>query len=179
MAKKKLTTEEKIKKYKRNKKLSIAVKIMAGVIAAALMVPIFYYGYYFVVFSLMPANSYNPDKNVGAGYSRPLHMIPDYDAHNEYILAYYIGDRWNVVDDSEMIKKNRDNFTIYKSDDEWHKGTHLQLILVQNGYMMNKVPLSTFTLIDDRCFSKCTKVMTMEEFEAYCQEKDLQSMYIF
>ncbi len=175
--KKKISTEEKIKKYKRNRKLSIALKIMTGLLVAALMVPTCYYGYYFVVFSIMPIGN-NADKSVGEGFSRPLHMISKNEASDSFILAYYYDDCWHVVDDGKKLKENRDNFTIYKKDDEWHDDKHLQLLLVKNGYLLNNVPLSEFTLIDDRCFRDCMKTMTMDEFYAYCEEKDLQSMYI-
>lgn len=178
MAKKKLTTEQKIAKYKKKRRVSLLIKIMAGIIAFALLIPATYYGYYYLVFGVMPQNDYNPDKILGVGYSRPLHMIPEYDKSNSYILAYYYNGHWSVVDDSQKLKDNRDKFTIYKEDDQWYDEEHLQLLLFRGTFLYNVLPLSKNTLIDNRCFKDCTQIMTMEEFLDYCKEKGLQTDYI-
>lgn len=176
MAKKNLTIDQKIKAYKRKKRITTIIKISLATIALAMLVPIVYYGYYYVVFSVMPAHSYDPDKNIGSGFSRPLHMMRKSSA--TYLLAYYYDDCWYVVDDTKTLMENRDNFTIYKKDDEWHEGTHLQLMIYENSYLLNNVPLSSFTLIDDRCFRNCKKKMTMEEFKDYLSEKGYDTVYI-
>ena len=134
MPKKMITTEQKVEKYLKRKRIALYIKILAGIIGIALLIPAVYYGYYYVVFTVMPQNDYDPDKNVGSGYSRPLHLISANDTKNHYVLAYYYNDQWSVVDDSQKIIENRDNFTIYKDDDEWHEGTHLQLLIFKNSF---------------------------------------------
>ena len=173
-----MTTEQKIQRYKTRKKIGLAVKIIAAVAAVLIMANVAYYGYYYIVFTHMAQNDSDPDKNLGPGFSRPLHMIPEDDDEGVYILAYYYNNQWNVVDDSQLLKDNRDHFTIYKKDSDWHEGTHLQLMIIRNHGMLNNVPLSPFTLIDDRCFKNHIKTMTMGEFQEYCKEKHLSHIYI-
>ena len=178
MAKKKLSTEQKIKKYKKKRRILLAVKILIAATVICALVPLTYYGYYYVVFTVMPQNSYDPDKNTGIGYSKPLNMMANYENKNTYILAYYYNDCWHVVDDTPKLKENRDKFMIYKEDDKWHDGTHLQLIIYENSYLLHHIPLDEHTLIDDRCFRGCIKKMTMDEFIKYCEDKGLKT-YIF
>lgn len=175
MAKKKLSKEETIAKYKRKRRVGILLRILIPLIVIILVLQASYYAFYYVVFTVLPQSSYDPEKSVGAGYSKPLHMMAQYENKHTYVLAYYYGGCWNVVDDTEKLKENRDNFIIYKSDDDWHEGTHLQLILYENSYLINDVPLAEFTLIDDRCFKDCLKQMTMDEFIAYCEQKGLKN----
>ena len=178
MAKKKLSTQQKIEKYKRKRRIGLTVKIIIAAIIVALMIPATYYGYYYVVFSVLPARSYDPDKITGVGYCRPLHMIPKDNTESTFVLAYYYNGCWNVVDDSQKLKDNRENFMIYKEDDKWHEETHLQLMLIKDTYMFNNIPLCEKMLIDNRCFKDCTKKMTMEEFEQYVSEHGYTSVYI-
>lgn len=175
MAKRKLSTDEKIARYKRKRRIGLVLRILIPIAAVLLLLQVSYYGFYYIAFTVMPQNSYDPDKSVGTGYSKPLHMMAEYENHYTYVLAYYYGGCWNVVDDTEKIKENRDNFMIYKKDDKWHEGTHLQLMIYENSYLLNNVPLSEFTLIDDRCFRDCIKQMTMEEFKDYCEKKGFEN----
>ena len=174
--KRKVTTEQKIKRYKKRRKIWMAVKIIAAVTAVLVIAQVAYHGYYYIVFTHMAQNDVDPDKNFGAGFSRPLHMIHDKDC--SYILAYYYGGHWNVVDDPQLVRDNRDNFTIYKKDAEWHEGTHLQLLLIRDNVLYDSLPLSPVTLIDDRCFKDHIKKMSMDEFKAYCKENHLRSILI-
>lgn len=105
-------------------------------------------------------------------------MIPKDNTESTFVLAYYYNGCWNVVDDSQKLKDNRENFMIYKEDDKWHEGTHLQLMLIKDTYMFNNIPLCEKMLIDNRCFKDCTKKMTMEEFEQYVSEHGYTSVYI-
>ncbi|MBQ9901313.1 MAG: hypothetical protein IJM51_02855 [Clostridia bacterium] len=175
MAKKKLSTEEKITRYKRKRRIGFFLRILIPLVAVLAIMQASYYGFYYVVFTVMPQSAYDPDKSVGSGYSKPLHMMAQYENKYTYVLAYYYGGCWNVVDDTEKLKANRDNFMIYKEDDKWHEGTHLQLMIYENSYLLNNVPLAEFTLIDDRCFKDCLKQMTMEEFIEYCEQKGFKN----
>ena len=47
MAKKKLSTQQKIEKYKRKRRIGLTVKIIIAAIIVALMIPATYYGYYY------------------------------------------------------------------------------------------------------------------------------------
>ncbi len=178
MAKKKLSTEQKIKNYKKKKRIWLAVRILIAVTAICALIPLSYYGYYYVMFTALPQGSYDPDKTTGIGYSKPLNMMAQFENQYTYILAYYYDGCWHVVDDTQKLKDNRDKFMIYKKDDKWHDGTHLQLILYENSYMLHHIPLDEHTLIDDRCFRDCTKKMDMDEFTKYCEDKGLK-VYIF
>jgi len=142
------------------------------------MIPATYFGYYYVTFTMLPQNDYDPDKTIGAGYSKPLHMMHNREGGNSYVLAYYYNDYWHVIDDTEKLWDSREKFMIYKKDDEWHEGTHLQLMLIKDTYMYDNLPLCPQTLIDDRCFRDCTKKMTMEEFKNYVSEHGFTSVYI-
>ena len=140
MAKKKLTTEQRIENYKRKRRVILCVKIMIAVLIAAAMIPITYYGYYYVVFTVLAQNDYDPDKAVGPGYSKPLHMMHDDGEGSTFVLAYYYDDCWHVIDDTQKLRENRDNFIIYKEDNQWHEGTHLQLMLIKDTYMYHNIP---------------------------------------
>ena len=173
-----MTEEEQIKKYYQKKGIGIAVKIMAVLIAIATVIPLSYYSYYTIVFSIMPQSDANPDKRGGAGYSKPLKIVEINDDKN-YILAYYYNGSWRVVDDTQAIKDNKFRFMVYKTDDEWRKGSDRHLFVIQDDIVLSHQPLSPFTLIDDRCFRKCMKKMSKEEFKAYCKERQLNNIYIF
>ena len=178
MAKKKLSTQQKIEKYKKKKRIKIAISAVIIAVVVALMIPASYYGYYYLVFTVFPQSSQNPDKVTGEGYSKPLHLIPEECTSSTYVLAYYYDDCWHVVDDTQRLHECRDKFIIYKEDNEWHEGTHLQLLIIKNTYMLDNYPLSPKMLIDDRCFKDCTKEMSMEEFEQYVSEQGFTSVYI-
>lgn len=177
--KKALTTDQKIKQYKAKKRRLLALKIAIPIVLLLAAIPLSYFGYYYVVFDVMAARdsgSYQPNRT---GYSRPLRLIQREEEEPwTCALAYYYNDRWNVVEDTDAIMDNIDNFIVYKSDNEWHEGRHEQLFIIQRGYMFHHVTLGDFALIDDRCFRDCKKTMTMEEFEAYVKEKGWQNVYI-
>ena len=179
MAKKRpLTVREQIKKDNRKRRIGIAVKIMAVIIAIAVVVPLSYQAYYTIVFSIMPKSDVDPNKRGGAGYSKPLQIVEKND-DKTYTLAYYYDGCWHVVDDTQAIKQNINNFMIYKTDDEWREDSDLHLFIFHNDYVLSHQPLSPFTLIDDRCFRSCMKKMTKDEFEAYCKERNIGGIYIF
>lgn len=178
MAKKNLTQEQKISRFKRKRRLGIALGIMATLLAVALMIPATYYGYYGIVFGAM-AGGEEGHKSTGKGFSRPLNAISDDEANGSFIFAYYHNGGWVVIDDTEKIISNRDNFIIYKADDNWHAGTYLQYYIIMNNEVKVHLPLSTFTLIDDRCFSDCKKIMTTEEFNAYRGERHIRSFAFY
>lgn len=179
MAKKRrLSEKEQIKKIYRKKALSIALRIMAVLIAIAAVIPLSYYSYYTIVFSILPQSDFNPNKRGGAGYSKPLKNVEKND-DKSYILAYYYDNCWHVVDDTQAIKDNINQFMVYKTDDEWRQGSELHLLVYQDNTIVSHQPLSPFTLIDDRCFRKCMKKMSKEEFDAYCMERQLSNNYIF
>ena len=175
MAKKKLSADEKIARYKRKRRIGIVLRIVVSVAVVLSLMQAAYFGYYYVVFTVMPRNSSTSEKSVGAGYSKPLHMMARYENKYTYVLAYYYDDCWHVVDDTQKLKENRENFIIYKKDNKWHEGTHLQLLIYENSYLLNNIPLAEFTLIDDRCFRDCIKKMTMEEFIEYCEQKGFKT----
>ena len=54
----------------------------------------------------------------------------------------------------------------------------MQLIVIKDKIMVDSIPLSEKTLIDDRCFRDCTIKMTMEEFKNYLSEKGFDTVYI-
>ena len=179
MAKKRhLTVKEQIKKEGRKRRLGIAVKIMAVLIAIAVVIPLSYYSYYTIVFSIMPQSDVNPNKRGGGGYSKPLKAVEKND-DKTYTLAYYYDGCWHVVDDTQAIKQNINNFVVYKTDDERREGSDLHLFIIQENYVISHHPLSPFSLFDDRCFRKCMKKMSKAEFEAYCKERDIGGIYVF
>ena len=170
MAKKRrLTEEEQIKKFYRKKRVGIAVRIMAALLAIAVMIPLTYYGYYTIVFSVLPQSDADPNKRGGAGYSKPLKIV-EVDDDKNYILAYHYNGSWHVIDDTAAIKENKNRFMVYKTDDRWRKGSDGHLFVIQEQIVLSHQPLSPFTLIDERCFRKCMKKMTKEEFKAFCKE---------
>ena len=66
MAKKRpLTVREQIKKDNRKRRIGIEVKIMAVIIAIAVVVPPSYPAYYTIVFSIMPKSDVDPNKRAG------------------------------------------------------------------------------------------------------------------
>lgn len=178
MAKKKLTTEQIISKYKKKRRMKIGVTIAVIAVVIALLIPVSYYGYYYMMFTVFPQGSENPDKVIGVGYCKPLHAIPEDNTTSKYVLAYYYDDCWHVIDDGQKLRECRDKFVIYKEDNDWHEGTHLQLMLIKNTFMYDNYPLSPKMLIDDRCFKDCTKLMTMEEFEKYVADHGFTSVLI-
>ena len=179
MAKKKnLTIDQKITIYKRKKRLFTVLKIAIAAVVVALLIPVANYGYYYYTFTYLPERSSDPNKINGVGYCKPLRMINSDDPKTNYVLAYYYDGCWSVVEDSQKLRENRYNFIIYKEDDEWHDGTHLQLIVIKDKIMVDSIPLSEKTLIDDRCFRDCTIKMTMEEFKNYLSEKGFDTVYI-
>ena len=179
MAKRNLSTKEKIKKVKNKRRMSTALKMAIPVVGIAIAIPLFYYAYIGITFFWLPTFDNDQYKNVGSGYSRPLNAIPASD-ENTYTLAYYYGDCWHVVDDDAALKANRKNFIVYKKEEEWVEGSHRQLFIMRNGGCMAHIPLSSFTLIYDDCFKDCEKTMTMEEFEHYCfEERKFNSVYIY
>ena len=175
MAKKKkvLTTEQKIKQYNAKRKRRLALRILIPTVLLLLAIPLSYFGYYHVVFGTMAERAGDSYKKGGAGYSRPLQLFErvDEDWWN-CSIAYYYNGSWYVVDDTETIMANQENFIVYKSDNEWHEGRHEQLYLVVNRYMRYHVPLGDFTLIDDRCFRDSKVKMSMEEFRTFVKEND-------
>lgn len=179
MAKKPLSTKEKIKKAKRRQRLGTAAKIILPIVGLLVAIPVLYYTYFGVTFGLLPMFDYDQQKNVGAGYSHPLNAIPASD-ENHYTLAYYYADRWHVIEDDALLKANRKNFIIYKKDDEWDEKSHRQLFIMKNDGCMAHIPLSSFTLIDARCFKDHEKIMSMEEFKHYVdEERHFYSVYIY
>lgn len=179
MAKKrKLTTEQKIERYKKRRRVKTGIIVMIVALIIAVMIPVSYYGYYYLVFTVFPQNSYDPDKVTGVGYIKPLNAIPKDNTTSSYVLAYYYDDCWHVVDDSQKLRDSRDSFIIYKEDNEWHEDTHLQLMLIKDTFMYDNYPLSPNMLIDERCFKDCMKIMTMEEFEKYISENGFSSVFI-
>lgn len=179
MAKKNLSTKEKLKRAKTRKQLGLAAKIVLPIIGLLIAIPLLYYTYIGVTFYFLPQFDYDQQKNVGAGYSHPLNAIPASD-DNQYTLAYYYGDRWHVIDDDAVLKANRKNFIIYKKDDEWDEASRRQLFIMKNDGCMAHIPLSSFTLIYDKCFKDDEKIMTMEEFEHYVnEERGFYSVYIY
>lgn len=179
MAKKKhLTVREQVRRQSHSNRLRLAVKIIAIVVALASLVPLSYFAYYTIVFSIMPMSDYDPEKRGGEGFSKPLKIVEQED-ECRYTLAYYHGGYWHVVDDTDAIKKNWNTFVMYKADDEWHKKERLHLFIFRDDYVLSHHPLSTFTLFDDRCFRGLTKKMTWDEFEAYCKERQIDGIYIF
>lgn len=179
MAKKKLSTEQKMKQFKRKRRVKIALEIIIPIIAVALLIPACYYGYYYVVFNAMATRDSDQFKGDGAGYSHPLHLLTETEMDGDLTLAYYHGGCWHVVDDSESLRKNRDHFILYKRDNDWHQGTHLQLFVIRNNEVHNHIPLSDFTLIDDRCFDGCMKLMSMEEFEQYHSARRIRKLTMY
>ncbi len=179
MAKKNISTKEKIRKAKNQRRMSLALKITLPIVGLLIAIPMLYYAYIGITFFWLPTFDYDQYKNVGSGYSHPLCAIPAQD-DNTYILAYYYGDCWHVVDDDAVLKANRKNFIVYKKEEEWVEGSHRQLFIMQNNYCMSHIPLSSFTLIYDECFKDYEKTMTMEEFKHYVnEEKHLFSVYIY
>ena len=178
MGKRKLTTEQKIANYKKKRRIKTGIRILIATLIVAALIPAIYHGYYYLAFTVFPRNSYNPYKITGVGYCRPLRMIHDVDLGSDFVLAYYYDGCWNVVEDTEKIVENKNNFIIYKEDDERHEGTHLQLMLIKDTYMFCNIPLCEHMLMDNRCFRDCTKKMTMEEFKKYVAEHGYTSVYI-
>lgn len=178
MGKRKLTTEQKIASYKKKRRIKIGIKILIATLIVAALIPATYFGYYYLVFTVFPGNSDSSYKINGLGYCRPLRMIYEVDSDSQYVLAYYYDDCWHVVEDSEKIIQNRNNFIIYNKDNERHEGSHLQLILIKDNYLFNSIPLYENMLMDNRCFRDCTKKMTMEEFKNYVVERGYTSVYI-
>lgn len=179
MAKKRrLSEKEQIKRIYRKKRVGITIKIIAVIIGIAIVIPLSYQAYYTIVFSVMPQSDHNPDKRGGEGYSKPLKIAEKNDKFT-YTLAYYYNGYWHVVDDSQAIKENINQFIVYRTDVQWREGSDRHLYVFRDDYVLSHQPLSPFTLIDDRCFRKCMKKMNKEEFEAYCKERNFGGMFIF
>lgn len=173
-----LTIEEKRKIARRNYRVKGVTKAILSAVAVVMVVVLAYYGFIGFFFFVMPRTDRSSDKISGRGYSKPLHAVNLTD-NNEYTLAYYFDDCWHVVDDTSAIKHNVDNFIVYKRDDIFRKDSDRRLYLFCGKGRVVHTSLSSFTLIYDRCFKDCEKRMTMDEFEAYCNEKEFFGVYIF
>lgn len=177
--KKNLSTREKVAIAKRKRKVSLALKIIIPIAGLIIAIPLLYYAFIGITFFWLPRFDYDQYKNVGSGYSHPLCAIPAED-DNSYTLAYYYENCWHVIDDDAALKANRRNFIVYKKDEEWVEGSHRQLFIMRNDGCMSHIPLSSFTLIYDKCFEDYEKIMTMEEFEHYVNdERHFYSVYIY
>lgn len=179
MAKRKLSTKEKIEKAKKKQRMSTAVKITIPVVGFIVIVVMVFVLYDSIVWSWLPTWDYDQYKNVGSGYSRPLNAIPESD-NNTYTLAYYYEHYWHVIDDDAVLKANRENFIVYKKEEAWLENDYKQLFIMRNNGCMAHIPLAKFTLIKADCFKDSEKLMTMEEFEDYCvNERQFNSVYIY
>ncbi len=179
MAKKRrLSEKEQIKRFYRKKGIGIAIKIMAVLIAIAVIIPLSYQAYYTIVFSVLPRSDYDPEKRGGAGFSKPLKIVEKND-DSDYTLAYYYNGSWRVIEDTRLIKENIDNFVVYRNSEEWITASDRHLFVFRDNYVMSHQQLTPLTLIDDRCFRGSIKEMTKDEFEAYCQQHEIGDIYIF
>lgn len=179
MAKRNLSTQEKIQKAKNKRRMNTAVKIGIPVGGLLIIIVMVFALYDSIVWKWLPMRDYDQYKNVGSGYSRPLNAIPESD-NNTYTLAYYYEHYWHVIDDDAVLKANRENFIVYKKEEEWLENDYKQLFIMRNNGCMAHIPLSKITLIKADCFKDYEKLMTMEEFEDYCfNERQFNSVYIY
>ena len=173
-AKRQLTSEEKIIRYKRRKRVMLFVKIAAVILAVAVMIPAAYYGYYYVVFEemLMPTDDNDFYKARGTGYTHPLYAV-DIKDDAEYVLAYYTGGKWHVVDDVDVLRANRDSFIVYTDKSVITEYNLHRLCIYKNGSRTVFNSLESLTLIDNRSLKGKEKLMTTEEFKAYAKQRYL------
>ena len=172
-AKRQLTSEEKIIRYKRRKRVMLFVKIAAVILAVAVMIPAAYYGYYYAVFEemLMPTDDNDFYKARGYGYTRPLMAIGD--STWQFTLAYNYNDEWHVVDDDALLRENREKFIVYTKSDVTTPKNLKRLCMFKDNQRTVCNSLESLTLIDNRCFEGKEKIMTTEEFFAYAEQRHL------
>lgn len=174
---KNLTKAEKIKKAEKHRKIKTTTKIVITIFGALVAIPALYALYVGTVFFLFPNFDYNFQYPMGVGYSSPLRDV-EVDDDKEYVVAYYLDDYWVVIDDTDMLKKYKDKFIVYKSSDEWKKGSSKELYVFRNTECIVHTPLDSFVLIYDDFFMNSKKKMTMEEFKDYCDEKNFAGVYL-
>lgn len=179
MAKRNLSTREKMQKAKKKQQMSTAVKIAIPTAGAIVVIVLAIVLSDTIMWKWLPMRDYDQYKNVGSGYSRPLKAIPASDS-NTYTLAYFYERYWHVIDDDAVLKANRENFIVYKNEEKWLENDYKQLFIMRNNGCMAHIPLGKVTLIKDDCFEDYEKFMTMEEFEDYCtNERQFNSVYIY
>lgn len=175
---KKLTKEEKIKKAKTKRKIKTTTKVILTICGAIIAIPMLYLLYVGAVFFVGPKLDYDPQKPTGAGYSLPLRIV-NVDDNKEYVVAYYLDDYWTVIDDTELIKRHKTKFIVYKSEQIDESGSNKELYVFRDRDCIIHTPLDSFVLVYDDFFMNAKKKMTMEEFEAFCDEKQFFGIDIF
>ena len=172
--KKKLTTEEKIERYKKRKRMSLTVKLIIAAAVIVLLIPLSYFGYYYAVFDamLMPTSSSDNYKVRGTGYTHPLYAV-SMKKDARYILAYYSDGKWHVVDDVEVLRENRDSFVIYTDKEVITEKSLRRLCIYEDYTRIVFNSLESLTLIDNRSLKGKEKLMTTEEFKSYAKQKNI------
>ncbi len=167
---KNLTKAEKIKKAKTKRKIKTTTKVIMTICGAVMAIPLLYSLYVGAVFFAFPNLDYDPNKPTGSGYSLPLRIV-NVEDNKDYVVAYYLDDHWTVIEDTELIKKYKTKFIVYKSKQIDEPGSDNELYVFRDRDCIIHTPLDSFVLIYDDFFMKAKKQMTMDEFEAYCDEK--------
>ena len=175
---KNLTKAEKIKKAKTKRKIKTTTPVLLTVFGAVIAIPLLYSLYVGAVFFVFPNFHYNTDNPTGAGYSTPLRNVAVDDEKN-YVIAYYLDDYWTVIDDTEMLKKHKARFIVYKSEHVDKPGSDRELYVFREQECIVHTPLDSFVLIYDDFFMNSKKKMTMDEFKEYCDRKGFAGVYIF
>ena len=174
---KNLTKAEKIKKAERHRKIKTTTKIIVTIFGALVAIPTLYALYVGTVFFIFPNFDYNFQYPIGPGYSSPLRDV-EVEDDKEYVIAYYLDDYWIVIDDTEQIKKYKDKFIVYKSQDVWKEGSSKELYVFRDIECIVHTSLDSFVLIYDDFFMNSKRKMTMDEFKEYCEQKQFLGVYL-
>ena len=153
-----------------NKILLISLFIVVLLIISMLLRLIFFF--------FIPKFDENSNKLNGSGYSQPLNVIKN-DNNSEYIIAYYLDDYWHIIDNTEVIKKYKHTFIVYRSNRMWKSGSGRELYVFKDNQKCVYNSLDAFTLIYDDFFVLAKKKMSTDEFEKYYQGNELSGIYNF